>query len=325
MEQRTTILSELREISQELAAIAFENPYQVPLGYFEALPGEVMFRIETEDTLWVDPTLTINKENVYTIPQEYFDGLASQIMMKITQEEQTVPDSLHSISIENVYKAPEGYFDGLSGSILNRIKAMETQDAKEELEFLSPLLGQIEKKNPFTSPVSYFDEFSDNIVAGVKAVEFVNEELENLSPLMLSLKHKNVYETPAGYFENLATTILTKVKQPPARIINIDLGKKIFRYAAAAIVIGFIATGSYFYFKPADIVNGANPDLAKVTTEEIENFVNNNTLVLPDTTSVLSEDNNDEEDGKDLLADVSDEELQQYLEQHGGTVNPIVN
>ena len=324
MEKSATILSELREISPKLAEIILENPYKVPQGYFEDLADQVILRIVAEEQSLIDPVLSISKQNLYSVPQGYFEDLATQVMLKISSEEKNSTDLVLPVQKENIYEAPQGYFEGLAGSILNRVRAIEAADAKEELEFLSPVLGQIEKKNPFTSPAGYFDEFSDNVVAGVQAIEFVNEELENLSPVMLSLKEKNVYQVPEGYFEDLADVVLKKTKQQPAKVVAIGFGKKILRYAAAAIVIGIIATGSYFYFKPVPAITGTTPDLAKVTTEEIENFVNNNSIALADTTTVISEDIN-EEDGKDLLADVSDEELQQYLEQHGGTVNPITN
>ncbi|MEI9913058.1 MAG: hypothetical protein WDO71_27555 [Bacteroidota bacterium] len=40
-----------------------------------------------------------------------------------------------------------GYFEGLADQVLNRIKALETEDAAEELGYLSPLLNSISKKN----------------------------------------------------------------------------------------------------------------------------------------------------------------------------------
>ena len=292
MENKNTILDELKNISLVVASIGNQNPYTPPQGYFDGLAVQVMLRIAIEEKAGADPVLNINKDNTY--------------------------------------QAPEHYFDNLAGNIMNRIKAQETGNAKEELELLSPLLGQIGKKNPFTSPEGYFNDFSENIVAGVKAIEFVNEELENLSPTMLSLKKKQVYEVPDGYFDNTASVILNKAKQQqPAKVISIGFGKKIMRYAAAAVVIGIVATSSWIYFKPVsttDTIAGIVDKVKNASDDEILNFTENNTASVADTAIITTDDDISYKDSKDLLANISDEELQQYADQqHIETQTPLTN
>jgi hypothetical protein len=294
MENRDIILNELKEISPVVVAIGNQLPYTVPQGYFDGFAVKLMLRIAIEEKAGTDPVLNIIKDNVYQVPK--------------------------------------GYFESLAGNIMNRIKAQEIENPKEELELLSPLLDQIGKKNPFTSPNGYFNEFSDNIVAGVKAIDFVNKELENLSPTMAGLKNKQVYEVPDGYFDTTAAAILEKAKQQqPARVISIGFGKKTIQYAAAAVVIGIIAVSTYLISSQPDKIAGAGPkqawdsaSVAKIPDHEIENFLNNNTVLLADVASVTTDDAN-AGDIKDLLADISDEELQQYLEQQGLTPNSINN
>ena len=278
MEIRDNILSELREISPLVASISKQVPY--------------------------------------VVPQPYFDGLAMQVMLRIGMEEKTGADPILNISKENTYKAPEGYFDGLAASILNRIKATETENVQEELELLSPLLGKIEKKNPFTSPTGYFDDLSKTITEGVQAIEFVNEELENLSPVMNSLKEKNVYSVPQGYFENFATETLNKIQHQPAKVISIGFGRKILRYAAAAVVVGVMTLGAYKIINPSNAPD-ETATIAKVSDHDLEGFLDNNSISIADTSAATNTEIT-EDDTKDLLADVSDEELQQYLEQHSG-------
>jgi hypothetical protein len=277
---------------------------------------------------------SIGNRNAYTVPQGYFDGLAVEVMLRIAIEEKAGNDPVLNVNKDNIYQAPEGYFDSLAGNILNRIKAQETGNAKEELELLSPLLGQIGKKTPFTSPEGYFNDFSDNIVAGVKAIEFVNEELENLSPTMLSLKNKQVYEVPEGYFDTSAAVILDKAKQQqPAKVISIGFGRKIMRYAAAAMVTGIIVISGYVISNKPGKIDGTvasaktgldSIGLAKITDPEIESFLNNNTASVADTTIITTNDDINDNDSKDLLANISDEELQQYAkDQHLET--PLTN
>jgi hypothetical protein len=68
---------------------------------------------------------------------------------------------------------------------------------------------------------------------------------------------------------------------------------------------------------------------AKIPDQEIENFLNNNTVSLADTyadtlnTASVEETGIAADDTKDLLADISDEELQKYVDQHNET--PVTN
>ena len=50
---------------------------------------------------------------------------------------------------QNFYAVPAGYFEGLADQILNRIKALEANDAKDELSYLSPFLSKVSKEMPY--------------------------------------------------------------------------------------------------------------------------------------------------------------------------------
>ena len=329
MENSNTILNELKEISAVVAGIGQQQPYAVPEGYFDSLPMQLLLRIGLEEKAGADPVLNISKNNVYQAPVGYFDNLPGNILKRV-KEEEAGADPVVNINKENMYQAPAGYFDGLAGNILNRIKEEEDGQYLQEPDLSSTLWQQLGKKNPFTVPEGYFNEFSENIVAGAKAIEFVNEELENLSPLMTSLKTKQVYEVPSGYFEANAAAILKKLNAPAGKVISIGFGRKMMRYAAAAVVAGLVLVAGYMYTgntKPAVPAAGDVPgELAKVTDQEIENFLNNNTASLADTSSIVAADDEmSDKDSKDLLANISDEELQHYLEQYGSNPNAITN
>jgi hypothetical protein len=284
MENRNTILDELKAISPVVAEAGFRNVYEVPAGYFEALPGRMLGLLKGAEEE-VSPVLPAKMDNPYQVPQ--------------------------------------GYFDHFAASLLQRIKANEARSAKEELETLSPLLSGLGKKMPFSTPDNFFEELSDNAVAGAKAIDFVNVELENLSPLMSSLKDKQVYEAPAGYFDQLPQQILQKVKSQPAKVVSMNFTRKIVRYAAAAVVAGLIVVAAWLY-----IGNGKEePGLAgieQISDESLETYIDNQSSVSPAETMVLADNTNaeiDEEDMKDMLADVSDEELQKYVDQYNAKDN----
>ena len=67
------------------------------------------------------------------------------------------------------------------------------------------------------------------------------EELETISPLLGQLKNKPTYTIPEGYFENLQTAIAKENLAPEVKVISIS-SRKWFRYAAAALVVGFVGS-----------------------------------------------------------------------------------
>lgn len=295
MNNRETIVSELKELSPLLAQSSPYVPYQVPVGYFAELPEKILALVHSVN-----------------------DGLP--ILEKVKQ---------------NPFNVPSGYFENLADSILEKVKAIEIGSPKDEIQALSPLLGKLDNKNPYHVPAGYFDELPGNVTDGAKAIELVNEALENLSPLMNSLKQKNVYEVPAGYFESLATEVLRKAKQQqPSRVISISFSRKIMRYAAAAVVAGVIVTAGWIYFKDpivspnpdGDVVtnpvkNEAKPiisdkEIKTISDEELLRFIETENNVTDETaTTSSSTEEIEATDMKDMLVDVTDEELQQYIEE----------
>jgi hypothetical protein len=293
MQSRTVILNELREISPVLAEAGSQNPYQVPVGYFEGLADQLLQRIRTAEDEG-SPVLQGASSNPFTVPQ--------------------------------------GYFENLAEMILKRIKAENTESASEELAVLSPLLNQLGKKTPFSTPAGYFEELTDNAVSGAKAIDYVNEELENLSPVLVALKSKKVYDVPAGYFDNLPSIVLEKARaQKPALLVKMNFTRRVVKYAAAAVIAGGLIVAGSFYLgnskggQPdstegpiAGIPKPIADSLNKISDEGLENYLEDQNDATADA-PVVNNSNDDIQpsDMKAMLADVSDEELQQYLEQYG--------
>ena len=294
MNNRETIVNELKELSPVLAQSNPYVPYQVPMGYFEELPEKILGLVHSVNN-------------------------GSPILEKAKQ---------------NPFNVPSGYFENLADSILERIKAIEIGSPKDEIQALSPLLGKLDNKNLYHVPAGYFDELAGNVTDGAKAIELVNEALENLSPLMNSLKQKNVYEVPTGYFESLPSEVLTKAKQQqPSKVIAISFSRKIMRYAAAAVVAGVIVTSGWLYFKDPivnpvkevvvtkPVTNDAKPiisdkEIKTISDEELLRFIETeNNLTDETVTTSPSTEEIEATDMKDMLVDVTDEELQQYIEE----------
>lgn len=234
----------------------------------------------------------------------------------ILQELQELKSILADTSFQNPYQAPAGYFDGLADEILNRVKALEASSASDELATLSPLLSSISKKMPHSVPAGYFDELGKKLEQTISTgtEETAQEELESLSPLLNGLKKKSTYTVPEGYFENLQPAIDKENVVEKVKVVSIAR-QKWFRYAAAALVIGFVATIGFFALNKNEKLDPENKSFAwvkknlkKVSTDEINKFVE---LANEETTDVAKNDGKDEINN--LLNDVSDKEIQEFL------------
>ncbi|MHA4812201.1 hypothetical protein ACX0G9_29165 [Flavitalea flava] len=296
MEQHNDISEELRLLSKVVGGIGRTTPYQVPSGYFEGFSAGVLSRTRTR-------TLE-SPENIPLWEQ---------------------------IGKNQAYSVPGGYFEAFAEKLLNRIKTGQTEESnsREELASLSPLLSRITKKPPFEAPEGYFSELAAGIVSGVKALDFVNDELEESPSLLTGLKNRPTYRAPDGYFDHFADTVLIKATQKPTTFaepisINRNKRKSWIAYAAAAAVTGLILIAGW----PALQKTGStgSPDiqksLTKVSDQEILNYIDNQTISIPQAEaatngSTATLDIN-ESDIKSMLGDVPDDELNEYLEEHGG-------
>lgn len=222
---------------------------------------------------------------------------------------------LSTISRQNVYHAPVGYFDNLEGKIMNSIKALDAINAAEELAFLSPLLSQTSKTNPYNVPVGYFDGLEKKLEAIISVEgQTATEEIESLSPLLSSLKNKSTYTVPEGYFEKVPVVNENAVTETKARVISIT-SRRWFRYAAAAIVIGVVATIGFIRFNNGKNIDPSEKSFAwiqknmkKVSTDDINEFVELASAGSADMVKVETKD-----EISNLLKDVSDKEIQDFL------------
>ncbi|MDF2187219.1 hypothetical protein [Paraflavitalea sp. CAU 1676] len=330
MEHSVNILNELEAISPAVARVGRVMPYTVPDGYFSGLPEAVMRRIRVGEEV-LPAVLRAAGTNPYTVPAGYFEFFPAQVLQVLAAgaastragAQQDTDSTLPAAVGANPYTVPTGYFDQLADTILRRAKASDASlSAAEELSELSPLLSGLGKKMPFETPAGYFDGLTENVVSGAKAIDFVNEELENLPALLAGLKDKQVYEVPAGYFEQLPDQVLARVKTSakPAKVISFGTGKRIMHYAAAAVVAGLVAFGAWWFTGPSG--NRQEEQMAKkvnkIPEEELQSYIDNQSVAMP-SSDLLATNNRpdlDAGDMSDLLQNVSDEEIQKYLDQN---------
>jgi hypothetical protein len=302
VQKRTDILNELREISPILANIPYRDVYQAPIGYFDTLGELVMGRIQ--------------KEQIYDAGEQ---GILSPVINDLTKT-------------SSPFIVPTGYFEGFAEKMMGRIRAQEINSVSEEMELISPLLSRIDKKMPYSVPAGYFNELAGNLAVGLKPAELVSEDQDNLPALLNGLKNIRAYEAPVEYFDGFSASVLAHIKQSQqGKVIPFAKKTNWLKYAAAAVVIGIIATGGLLFFnRHSSTVNGVVPSLAMISDQEMINYLDDQStpaVSADSSVGIASADVADitESDASDLLGDVPDEELQQYVDEHISSKNLITN
>jgi hypothetical protein len=225
----------------------------------------------------------------------------------------TIQDELNELnsglnpnSDNTPYSVPEGYFEGLASSVLAKIKGEAPVSASEEIVHLSPFLAGIPRKLPYTVPETYFQSNIENLGA------FTSENEESL---VLSFIEKEMpFEVPSGYFVNLPEQVLEKVSDRSAKVAPM-MKRKWMRLAVAAAVTGVMAISGILYFTNRGEHTISDPAVAvkKASTQELNDFLKSTTLDVNDISKTTATAPKTER--KKLFNDVSDKELQSFLNQ----------
>lgn len=223
----------------------------------------------------------------------------------ILQELKDLGSSLDANLAQTPYAVPDGYFDGLAETVLTMIRS----------GYQPGFLDTISRETPYAVPSGYFDGLSERMLQIVrsknKAVS-VKEELESISPLLGSLKKEMPYNIPAGYFDSLHIP----EKATKAKVISIP-GRKWLRYAAAAILTGAVALTVVLLSVKEKLDPAVNSyswvekKMKKVSTDEIENFVEMANETLPQKDMVASAERSVEV--KEMIKDIPATEIQEFL------------
>jgi len=292
MTRKDNILQELSELNSTLATITPQNPYNVPVGYFDGLAAQLLNRIKAmeaanavEELGYLSPVLSgSSKQMPFSVPQGYFERLAEKAMQSISE-------------------------------------SSDYQTANEELATLSPLLNGLKKEMPYTVPQGYFEGLSNNALQSVTDTnQTANEELATLSPFLSGLNKEMPFSVPQGYFESLSENISKEESIPAAKVISIT-SRKWFRYAAAAVIIGVVVATGLLFLGGGEKEPGGKA-LAKFTRDvkKMDDTQKDNLMdfidagMNGDETAQVSTDNKSAE-VKNLLQGISDDELKDFQEQ----------
>ena len=154
--------------------------------------------------------------------------------------------------------------------------------------------------------------------AGWQMFEMKNEEE------MLSLTKPEIFLNPPTVEEMMKWGAKAKESGSQAKVISLGSIQRYMRYAAAAAVIGFIAVSAWLYTNRSTTGSLKEPELHQFSDTELQHFVESENTIISEPFTASSEVLT-EEDIKDLFADISDEELQKYIDEESGVKRSHTN
>jgi hypothetical protein len=99
MEQNADISKELREISDLVSDLGKKNVYQVPEGYFETLPQQILEKVyknagagnnsnsADEEIMTISPLLAgLKNKQAFSVPDDYFEQFADAVSTEVTNK-----------------------------------------------------------------------------------------------------------------------------------------------------------------------------------------------------------------------------------------------
>ena len=114
-----------------------------------------------------------------------------------------------------------------------------------ELSSISQPVADMPNNNPFTVPEAYFSTFSAKLLS---RIEQENTSFQPLSPLLESLKKENPFVVPENYISSFKVSI----PQKEGLVVPFFSIKNMLKYAAAAAIVGIIATFAVLLNKTED-------------------------------------------------------------------------
>jgi hypothetical protein len=228
----------------------------------------------------------------------------------ILEELNIISPLLGQIEKKEAYSVPSAYFDSLLAEIIDRIKT-----GKERAYFSKAF-------TPFSIPADYFKNFPDlvlkKMLADSQRDNEVFEELKEIAPLLNTISKKPVHYTPMDFFDKISFP--AALPKPEAKVKLINNRLKLVKFAAAAVIIPFIAIGLYSITTNESKISRSDSSKARnaikhLSKEEIINFLKNG--ASENTTSASRNTSKDANVIKSSLKQISVQEIQQFLKETG--------
>jgi hypothetical protein len=225
----------------------------------------------------------------------------------ISDELKDFAPKLMEVGIDMPYAVQNGYFEQLAETILEKAT-----------------IGLVSKSNlsSFQVPDQYFSVLASKILQ--RAKERANDEIsiytenESIAPILNSIQKEMPYAVPGKYFEQLSV----KIPNEKAKVIPMKKMRNWMTYAAAAVFVGIMVTGSFLFSdkkQSQDFEKYQNMDVAaaldQVSDAELNSYIDDNHVISLDDLSESERASLNNVDGK--IESMSTENLSQYLNENG--------
>ena len=227
--------------------------------------------------------------------------------------------SIADLPSHNIYSVPSNYFEHFPKHFLQVIHEQEDLAAKILLETSNPI------------PPFYFENLADTILLKIKdnssfkhlPIE-LKQELREHAPLLIGISKDPVYTLPKNYFENFKVDIAKNNQHTSHQQQIITLRKNSFKwimYAAAATIIGIIVTN--LFLESNSISNNLTfeKNIHSLTDDEIAHYLIQSQHQATAISPIISDE---DIDSQNFLDNTSDEEINQYLNQHTELEKPVI-
>lgn len=207
---------------------------------------------------------------------------------------------------------------------------MDLNEIKEDWQKDAPRLAAMEKKNPYTVPDAYFEEMESQLLSRIKISEADNNQhlftvpegyFDALPDQIISLakfdelkqaKDIEVFSVPENYFLDLEDRIITKIGTEAEEHAKPKVKRLVpswATYAAAACLTAIISFGIYYNNIGK---NDVETQIAALPAEEIVGYLQ----LYSDAGDgpALIESLKNESDLSEIGSNVSEQEIEQYLE-----------
>jgi len=194
--------------------------------------------------------------------------------------------NIENLNKENVFKTPEGYFENFSDKLMQRLQqnANVIKGENPTENSINVRFEDIKKENIFIAPKNYFEDLSlkinTRIELGFYSVEDEEQEIEEDLGILSSIEKKNIYSTPEGYFENSKVEIELRAgyeNKKTSKTKIISFIPQWLRYSASvAAVFILIFVGYGFYKNNQPDQEPCKEMLCNVTDDEILQYLDEN-------------------------------------------------
>lgn len=271
------------------------------------------------------------------VPTGYFDQLPELILQKVRAAE--VKEELEMLSplLAGTPKSvplsvPSGYFNQLSQNVLQHISVAELQQ-DGPTEELPSILAELPKAFPMSAPAGYFDQLPAQLLQKIQATEAA-EELSTLSPLLAEIPKTVPLSVPAGYFDGLSDDIMTVIAasaidkpatvtsdqpfMPVAPVIRKMHTRRYIKWAVAASLIALASISTLFFVRENNYsTNTVENTLANVSDQEIMEYLQSHTDAFDKEEMTSYTSMAEESNGIPEVEELPAEAIQHYLDNTG--------